>query len=129
MSADLLRRAAVKLRQHAEAATEGPWTVESAEDGESGHVEYLAFGPDDGHGRRVIPFRTKTEDAGFHSQAEADMDYAVLVHPPVALALAELLEFFADHWIDAKAVVHYSARADAQERALRTAREILREPS
>lgn len=58
-----------------------------------------------------------------------DASYIALMHPPVALALAELLEFFADNWIDAKAVVHYSARADAQERATRTAREILREPS
>jgi hypothetical protein len=39
----------------------------------------------------VIPFRTKTEDAGYHSQAEADIDYGVLMHPPVAVALADLL--------------------------------------
>jgi hypothetical protein len=94
MSADLLRRAATRLRESALAATPGPWVVEqqfSVDDG----VLYEVVSGTDRDAVRPVPFSTVTEDAGYHSQAEADVSYAALVHPPVALALADWLDFAA----------------------------------
>jgi hypothetical protein len=79
---DLLRRAAVRLREHANAATPGPW--ESLDEGD-----------------RLVAW--KLDPAG---QFNDDFDYVVdepisnpanaafiaLMHPPVALALADLLD-------------------------------------
>lgn len=95
MSADLLRRAAAKLREHAKAASLAPW--DSASDG------------------LVWPDRTGDPVSG--STEVEDADYIALMHPPVALALAD--------WLD-------SAARDAEEIgpdpfALRAARAVLRE--
>jgi hypothetical protein len=97
MSSDLLRRAAAKLRKLAEAATPGPWRVEQSENWDD-TTTYSVLGVTDDHGATPVPFRTTTEDAGYHSQAEADVDLAVMMHPPVALALAGLLDAVADVW-------------------------------
>lgn len=82
-SADLLRRAAAVLRENAEAATSGPWTREWAFD--------THF---------VVPGSAATVADGNVSRLKrhqrADAEYIALVHPPVALALAELLEHIAD---------------------------------
>jgi len=132
MSADLLRRAAAKLREHAEAATPGPWRVESAENWDN-TITYSVLGVTDDHGVTPVPFRTTTEDAGYHSQAEADVDFATLMHPPMALALAELLDLEVKHW-DACRLGEMTAGAEpgiltgAREDAVHAlARAILRE--
>lgn len=79
MSAGLLRRAAVKLREYAERAARGPWDVS-----------------DDG---LVWPGRLGDPVSG--SSDITDAEYIALMHPPVALALAELLDHVADDVSDA----------------------------
>lgn len=82
MSADLLRRAAKELRELGEAATPGPWAREWAF---STHF--------------VVPEHADTVAAGnvarLKRRQRADADFIALMHPPVALALAELLETLA----------------------------------
>lgn len=79
MSADLLRRAAAKLREHAERAPEGPWV--SLDDGD-----------------RLVALRpNSTFEKGFRYLVDEPIEdssiaeYFALMHPPVALALAEVL--------------------------------------
>ena len=91
MSADLLRRAAAKLREHAEAAPEGPWV--SLDNGD----RLIALRPD------------STFDKGFRYLVDEPIadsstaEYFALMHPPVALALAAWLEQEARHAADAVA--------------------------
>ena len=68
---DLLRQAAAKLRDHAEVATPGPWTAV----GES----------------LQAPVGSALEVTGYNAR------YFALMHPPVALALANLLDEIAAH--------------------------------
>lgn len=72
MSADLLRRAAAKLRETAEAATPGPWSVD-------GDIQAVKAA-----GGTTIAYDDETE--------MSDGQFIALMHPPVALALADLLE-------------------------------------
>jgi len=88
MSADLLRRAAAKLRERAEAAAaevgffaDAPWTVEEDDDAEA--TLYVVADRPDMHTTAYI-------GEGFLSRAHAD--FVALMHPPVALALVELLD-------------------------------------
>lgn len=140
MSAELLRRAAKVLREHAEGATPGPWRhVDYADpegqpltsDGQQStfmgcgsiitmterliggdiampHPPYIAGPSGDCYPR------------GGYSPKE-DMAFIALMHPPVALALAEWLDHHADDTdeID-RSVTH---------RAAAVARAILREES
>lgn len=81
MSSDLLRRAATKLREHANRAPEGPWV---SLDG----------------GDRLVALRENREDwpNGFRYLVDEPIpdpsiaEYFALMHPPVALALADVLE-------------------------------------
>jgi hypothetical protein len=107
MSADLLRRAAAKLREHAEAATPGPWKKDSGE-------IYGPYGVWIGETLRV-------DDP---NGTEADSDYIALLHPPVALALADLLETAAGY---AEVKPHYGDWP-LLNWATAVARAILREP-
>lgn len=82
MSADLLRRAATKLREHATAAKPGPWEVD--------HEDlYFIL-----RSREPVPYTYQADIVEVHSPDAtwADFDYFALMHPPVALALAEWLE-------------------------------------
>src|SRR5262245_30580428 len=80
MSTELLRRAATRLREHAQAATPGPW--DNLDDGD--RLVHL----DDNDGfEHVI-------DEPISNAANAA--YVALMHPPVALALADLLDEIAD---------------------------------
>lgn len=99
MTADhpaMLRRTAVKVREHADAATASPWTVES-----------WSHGWDDGHTWRIngptgddlvtpCALQTSTESPAEFAQADADAEYAALMHPPVGVGLAVLFERAAD---------------------------------
>jgi hypothetical protein len=78
MSADLLRRAAVKLREHAEAASGENWDS----DGTELYAENGAVWIGDA--------------AGGEPEDEANARYVALMHPPVALALADVLDRAAD---------------------------------
>lgn len=133
MSAELLRRAAAKLREMAGAATGGPWLVDSHTHGDDDWVMWNVLGPTDADGVTPIPLQTRTEDAGYFSQAEADVTYAALMHPPVALALADLLDETARS-VDARVEAEqYLGLRDgeiklrSEDLAVALAREILRE--
>lgn len=97
MSADLLRRAAEKLRQHAEKAAFGQWDAE----------------PDG------LVWSERLGDPVSGSTYDEDADYIALMHPPVALALAGLLECEAN-------VADLDAHAHPG--AFVVARAVLREP-
>lgn len=75
MSAERLREAASLLRERAEAATPGPWRT----GGESGLVWDTAL-PEIGPTKIVCDSR------------EGDATYIATMSPPVALALADLLD-------------------------------------
>lgn len=92
MSADLLRRAATALREHAEAATPGPW--EHADHGLHGTYmgcgEVFTMDPDLMGGNIAAPSGDLYPRSGYSPRD--DMAYIALMSPPVALALAELLD-------------------------------------
>lgn len=92
MTADLLRRAAVKLRGHAGAATPGPWKVD---DETYAETIYAA----DGFTAVVAGGRWGGEASVFNETADAA--FIALLGPPVARALAELLDHIADDVSDA----------------------------
>lgn len=92
MSADLLRRAAVKLREHAEKASRAPWVAH-----------------DDG---LVWPDRLGDPVSG--SEQLDDAKYIAMLHPPVALALAHWLEVVAV-WPDSHLRADHPSVALARE--------------
>ena len=91
---DLLRQAATKARETAQAATEGPWKT---------HDTHLGSG---GHSATVLTDRDKLTDTGLvawlptfshepwndNTNAWANATHAALWHPGVALAVAAWLE-------------------------------------
>lgn len=81
MSAELLRRAAKTLREHAEMAMPGRW--ESLDAGD----RLVAWLPD-GHFEYLV-----TEEPARHGETA---DYIALMHPAVAMALADWLERLAE---------------------------------
>jgi hypothetical protein len=81
MSTDLLRRAASKLREYAAAATHGPW--ESLDRGD--RLVAWKLNPE---GQRDDDFDYVVDEPISNA---ANAEYIALMHPPVALALAELL--------------------------------------
>ncbi len=108
MSAELLRRAAVKLREHAEKTPKAPWSAS-----------------DDG---LVWPDCLGDPVAG--SQELENAEYVALLHPPVALALADWLTYMAERWDDPCPFdcIH-GDRCGPRRHALTVARLILREAS
>lgn len=122
---DDLREAAKVLRERAEAATPGPWRTEHHSEPDRDLEHYLILGVTNRHQVTPIPLRTMTEDAGFYSQAEADVTYGATMHPGVGLALADWLDAVAVRWIDNATVKYYPARATFQQHALTVARLIL----
>lgn len=121
MTADLLRRAATVLRQHAQAAPEGPW--ESLSNGD----RLLAIRYDEAPGYRYLVNEPVDE---------ATAAYFALLHPPVALALAEMLDHVADDVSDAGDRVEPGGLARNEygfirfdwTAAVKLARAVLREP-
>lgn len=112
MTADLLRRAAAKLREHAEAATPGPWATGPSEElpGSAGvwdlhRITVTGKPGTDEVGKPWAPevARVEYNANGFqfpHHEARNDAAFIALLHPPVALALAEVLEHQADDMAD-----------------------------
>jgi hypothetical protein len=107
MSADLLRRAAAMLREHANTAIPGPWVKDGG--------EIYNTGP----GGLWVGETLHSMDP---LTTEASSAYVVLMHPPVALALADLLDRYAD-------VAPFAGWGSVNgERLIAVARAVLREP-
>jgi hypothetical protein len=108
MSADLLRRAAAKLREAAAAALTDPgerWMVDQSPDDGLVLASYM---PDDVQDDGSVSTSCIAyfaypgdEDARAHVTALGVATFAALMHPPVALAVAELLDHIADDVSDA----------------------------
>jgi hypothetical protein len=115
MSVDLLRRAAVVLREHAEAASHAEdWTNDGWEiyDGPVG-TTWIA-----------------ETCAGDLQQDTANGSYITLLHPPVALALSEWLDVAAKAWeIDFSEPPRNPRDRAALYSAVAAARAVLREPA
>lgn len=92
MSADVLRRAAALMRERAEAATPGPWSMWDGWGPTSdGLMGVARFGPDSGE--RVF---THDEQRDLYA-SRADWEHIAGIHPAVALAVADLLDLAASH--------------------------------
>ncbi len=94
-NADLCRRAAVTLREHAESATDGNWRV-APEIQESFLGRPTVVRTSSGNMRIV----SIVENPASHTRAEGNIAYIALMHPPVALAMARMLENEADVFED-----------------------------
>ncbi|GAA2623684.1 hypothetical protein GCM10010399_63670 [Dactylosporangium fulvum] len=130
----LLRRAAKHVRELAAATTPSPWTVES-----------WSHGWDDGHTWRIngptgddlvtpCALQTSTETPAEFARADADVEYAALMHPPVGMALAVLFERSADAMAALDDVLRRGRMAEPQlahfadlMEVVRVARQVLRE--
>jgi hypothetical protein len=135
MSAGLLRRAAAKLRDAAAAALADPeerWMVDqSAEDG----LVLASYMPGDVHGDGTISTSCIAyfaypgdKDARAHHTAFGVASYAALLHPPVALALADLLDYSA-RWFEKAEYDGYEYDDTEALPVIAVARAILREPA
>lgn len=124
MSVDLFRRAAAMLREHATEATPGPWEhVSHGKDGTfMGCGEVITMAEAVLGGNIAAPSGDCYARSGY-SPFE-DMAYIVLMHPPVALAVADLLEAQAQQETYFLAEFGYRAAPNA---AIALARAILRE--
>jgi len=111
---DRLKRAARKLRAAAAAANHrSPWAA--GEDVFEPHEVY-------------VDARQPVVELGCDEQGEANADYIAAMHPPVGANLADLLEAIAPlapYWAEPYAAPF----VPVIEKALRVAREILREAS
>lgn len=87
MTADLLRRAAMRAREVAETATAGPWTAEPV--GSEGHHVFAPEGS-----RATMKGRARTATCTWQDwdEAAADATHIALWHPAVALAVADWLD-------------------------------------
>lgn len=121
MSSDILRRAAAKLRGTATTATTGAWFA-----GGQFHPWEVCISP-----KKPLVELDSVRGA-------ADAEYIALMHPPVALALADWLDVAATelsnawpHWVanlgGEAAAIAYAERLDAFGAALRVAFAVLRE--
>ena len=95
MSAELLREAAALMRQRAEAATEGPWSLtyisEAAVPSQHAVDRHYVMGCFDGNPKNPTGPAAMCE-------FPADADYIASWHPAVALAVADWLDNAARIW-------------------------------
>jgi hypothetical protein len=108
VTAELLRRAATQLREHAERATEDLAELE------------VILEPADVAGWDFAMSHLLDHGVG---------EYCALMHPPVALALAEWLEAVAVGIASLASSVGYQVPLPEDEQAFNLARAILREES
>lgn len=87
MSADLLREAAAKMRERAEAATSGPWFGVT---GPGGYPNEVRTGDGSDAGLPVLFERRRIGTS--HYMRGADAHHIASWHPAVALAVADWLE-------------------------------------
>jgi hypothetical protein len=124
VSADILKRAAAKLRKHAEAATPGPWShVDHGPPNGTfmGCGQVITMGDGVEGGDIAGPTGDCYPRSGYSPMD--DMALIALMHPPVALALADLLDDTADDLVQDFGDVSNSS----QSLAFAVARAILRE--
>lgn len=128
MPADLLRRAATRLRESALAATPGPWGVGNDEVivrglEVTGPGSYTCIGSvarvEDESDRDL--WSENNPEQYVEVDPIDDANFIALVHPPVALALADWLDLV-ECWYPA------APRSDEAEHAVAVARAVLREP-
>lgn len=129
MSDDLLRRAAAKLREHAEKASVSAWAEPERDDNPGDEGWWIH------NGRQGMSEYAVAVTPLYSPRAEADARFIALMCPPVALALADLLDEHA-RGVDARIQaerhvgVPEGTIQDHEERfGLTLARAILREPS
>lgn len=123
MSADLLLRAAAKLREGVRAASDGPWTascVWSPDSHATSAVYSLAY-PTGTASSEIVPSVRKGKGG---IKKAGDANYFALMHPPVALALADWLELTGRLDEDFATRDHVLA---GMEQAIAVARAVLRE--
>lgn len=97
MSAELLKRAAMVLRKGADAATAGPW-IASPVDSPDALVTSAVYSyahPTGTPESEVVGATRKRGDRGQGIRRGNDARFIALMHPPVALALADLLDAMA----------------------------------
>jgi hypothetical protein len=123
MSAELLRRAAVKLRAHAKNATPAPWDSTGTEVWGTGYT---------GDGRRFWVGSTLHDPSHDGTVGDVESAYIALMHPPVALALADWLDANAE-WMREAYTLTKGDDTDpidaCDQAAVAVARAILREDS
>lgn len=127
--ADLLRRAAEVLRKAAEGATKGPWHHVDYAGGPDPETTFMGCGSivtmhEDGFGGPIAAPSGDLYPRGIYSPFE-DMVYIALVHPPVALALADWMDLAEQALGPWEAAGHELTRTD--EMAVAVARAVLRE--
>lgn len=119
MSSDLLRRAATKLREHANNPAlvhmPPPWRVVLTDSESFTGVAGCAGGAEDDH----LPGVTCDDCVSIEAWMGPVANYIWTLHPPVALALAKLLLC---------EVVIAETGGDVHPGAIEIAREVLREP-
>lgn len=134
MSAELLRRAADVLRKSAVAATAGPW-VASPVDSPDALVTSAVYSyahPTGTPESEVVGATRRAGRSGQGIRQGNDARYLALMHPPVALALAAVLDSAADCEDEVEAFDDLNEGAESlvlRGGLLRLARAILREES
>lgn len=120
----LLARAAVRLRDHANAATPGPWVHDDyGPSGQNLGCGLVMTEHPDGFGG-VITDPADPYPRGINRPV-GNMAYIALMHPPVALALADLLGALHD---DVYERIDFDQRlTHVEQSAVALARAILRE--
>ena len=91
MSADILRRAAARLREAAASATPGPWEVGPNFGARDNRVYVRPEGGFDWVGSTDDPHKVMACQVSNVAEFRANAAFVALMHPPVALALADLL--------------------------------------
>lgn len=135
---DLLRRAAALLREQAGFATPGPWEHVDHFDSGGGDMTYAGCGSiitmdDELYGGPIAaPDGDLYPRSGY--SPFRDMSYIARLHPPVGLALADLLDEHARHenartWSEEAAVgtPFRSKAGELEARVIELAHKILRE--
>lgn len=118
---EVLRRAAKVLRESADGATLGPWQRAVDSEIAAGQYPHNSLGNWSGAYARCVSHC----GTGDGDEADRDARYIVLMHPPVALALAGWLEHFAG-MLTAGGGEEWLIRDDIED-AKAVARAILRE--
>jgi len=120
MSSDLLRRAAAKLREHAEAASPGPWRTHDTWLDWGGHTATVLRGAEGQPSIDGVAWLPTFADDPWDGKRNVwnDAEYIALMHPAVALALAEWLESEAAllGFLGGTAVAHAVLREDGGSR-------------
>ena len=122
MSAELLARAAQTLRDHAEAATPGPWTYDSSDIGTDESIGAYADSPD----CVLIYSHYGMDDVGI-GLGPKDGRYVALMSPDVALLMASWLDAAAEELTEFGQTLRDSDLTTFTAGAFKVARAILRE--